>query len=531
MSDEVGIEVDDLVPEAKPSKFKHLTPDTPIECFDFDALGNADRFASRNLDDVLYFSTDKQRVFFSVGEDNRWIRNEGKNAGDVVRRCRSIVDEMKLRAVELLAEAKDLEEKEHPDAEMKFKLAEAMKKWASASANNSVINMASMACLTYNMTTDPDEDFDARPELLATPSQMLELHGDGTITARDIQQGDYVTYSTSVDYDPDILNHEPELITQFRETFVPEKDRWRLIMKALGSAMMGGNQHTLMIVLEGKSGMNGKSQLMEAIRAVLSDYASMGTPSIFRGNFEDKARPDILKTLKKRIVFLAEASKNWELHGDRVKNFTGGDGIPLRRMYSDAYMDVVPQCTPVIYTNAMPRINGADNALKRRILAIEFNRQPKVKDPTIKAKFMASDEVRSYLFAALLQGFTESCQAGIDDVLEEFAMYSKGAFEDVSHLGEFFEWLTDTAQLKVWSPEELAITHGVKSKFVTLKMFHERYMWWIKEHGNKQDGNDKLNFKEFNQALRDMYGWTSIKSGSERWEARSITDLSMFVNS
>lgn len=489
-------------------------PEAQMEDFLHTPNGNGDRFAAMHYGQVLLYSTGRSLVYYSVGKQNRWVCNEGHGAGDVERRSRDVLERMRARA-RSLTEASAGEDDDKGAA---------LFKWALACDNLPAMQMMThTACKTYGMVCDPAQDFDSRWDILATPAQILELRKD--VQVRDILPSDMVTFSTAVEYRPEILEpeHEPELITQFLETFIPDTDKQRLLFKALGTALLGGNAHRLLIILQGKAGTNGKTQLVEAIRTALGGYAGAGTPSIFRGNLDDKPRPDIVRLLKKRFAFLAEASKNWELHGDRVKAITGGDGIPVRRMRENDFEEVIPQFTPVIYTNDMPRVSGADQALKRRMLVIDFDQRPLVEDTTIKQRFLASQSVQEWLLAALVRGYLQSTTEGVTDVQDAFATLTATAFDETSHLGDFFVWLRDSDQLAILDPVDME-AYGIKSKYVALKTMHERYVYWVKEHGNKQDKNDGLSYTEFNDQLKTNYGWSAVKSGVWRWEGRLLRD-------
>lgn len=488
----------------------------PMENFHFTHNGNGDRFVGMFNGEVLLSAQGKTRDFYTSRADGRWYLNEGANAGDIERRCREVVDRMRSRAVVMreIADAAD-------DDAMKER-ALALGKWAHASDNPGAMRlMAEGGCLSWGLVCDGSRDFDNRLDVIATPSQVMELRKDG-IVMRDITPQDRITYSLGVEYRPDL--EEPALVKDYFDTFIPdEKKRW-LIFKALGSALLGGNPGRLLLILKGKS-TTGKTQLVEALRAAYGTYAAVGNPSIFRGNLDDKPRPDVISVLKRRVIFLAEASKSWDLHGDRVKAITGGDGIKVRGMRSDDFLETVPHFTPVFYANEMPRVKGADQALKRRMLVMDFNQSPKVEDPTIKQAFLASLEVREYLLAMLVKGCIAAMNEGLEDVKDEFAAFTVEAFDQTTHLGEFMEWLQDSEQLQTLGAEELAV-YGIKSKFVTVKAMHERYRAWVETHGNKQDKNDSLNYKEFNAQMKENYGWTTASiNGANRWEGRVLKDL------
>lgn len=492
-----------------------------IENFHFTHNGNGDRFAMLFKGEVLLSSRGRERDFYTSRTDGRWYINEGAHAGDLERKCREVVERMRSRAVALGEMAAMTED------EGLGKKAEALGKWAHASDNPGASRlMAEGGCLAYGMVCDGNRDFDNRLDVIATPSQVLELHKEG-VKARDIMPQDMITFSLGVEYRQELVDDVegekmPALLADYFTTFIPDtKKRW-LIFKALGSALLGGNPGRLLLILKGKS-TTGKTQLVEALRAAYGTYAAVGNPSIFRGNLDDKPRPDVISVLKRRVIFLAEASKNWELHGDRVKAITGGDGIKVRGMRSDDFLEVVPHFTPVFYANEMPRVNGADQALKRRMLVMDFNQSPAVEDPTIKQAFLASLEVREYLFAMLVRGLLASMNEGLEDVKDEFAAFTLSAFDETTHLGEFMEWLRDGNQLEILD-EVAQLEYGVKSKYVTVRAMHDRYKYWVEAHGNKQDKNDGLNYKEFNAQLRENYGWESQNIAGLRWTGKILKE-------
>ena len=96
-------------------------------------------------------------------------------------------------------------------------------------------------------------------------------------------------------------------------------------------------------------------------------------------------------------MFFSEASKAWELHGDRVKDLTGGGTITARRMRSDEFEDVRPRFTPVLVTNSLPRIIGRDPALLRRMLVFNFTNRPDVEDPSVRDRFVRDPAVHDWL--------------------------------------------------------------------------------------------------------------------------------------
>lgn len=343
------------------------------------------------------------------------------------------------------------------------------------------------------------------------------------LTTRPVRRDDMITYQTDTRYNPDILENPPWLVTDYLSTFIPDEARQKMIFKALGSCLVGGNQHRMFIIIQGKS-TTGKTQLAEALLATLgADYATIASASVFRGHQDDKPRPDILKAVSKRIAIFSEASKAWELHADRVKDLTGGGTITARLMRENEYVEVKPNFTPVLITNALPKIVGADPALLRRMLVFEFDQRPLVEDPTIRDRFVNSPDVHEWLLARLVRGYVESVEETLADVIVAQGLTTMGAFESLTHLGSFFRWLTDTDQLLAVSDEDQG-TYGIKSTYVTLKDMYDRYAFWVKEYGAQRDRHEKLDYESFNEQLKNN-GWERTKSGSWRWVGKQLIPL------
>lgn len=472
----------------------------PMEYFRLSENGNGDRFAARYVDEVRCDNTGRIRRWYVADPFNRWVLD---STGEVIRRARRVVDTMFDRGRDLGEDGGDL-------------LAHARR----SDSNQALKNMAISGADTHGLLIDAMVEFDARRDILAAGSTAIELLDNG-IRVRALDRADMVTRDTGVAYVPSRLDGPPPMVVDFLRTFVPDEQRQRLLFKVLGLALYGANTHRLFVVLKGATS-TGKTQLVEAISNALGPYAEMSQASIFRGHMDDKPRPDILNAVTRRLTFLSEAGASWELHGDRVKDMTGGGAIPARGMHKDEFITVQPQFTPFLVTNEMPRIRGVDAATRRRILVIEFAHKPDVEDKTIKQKFIHDPEVLEWLLARIVAGYEDAARSGIEDALDAFAFDTATAFEDLTHTGEFLAWLNDTGQLESVSIEEQN-TYGVKSTYATLEEMYDRYLYWVKHRGNRQDRYDALSIKDFGKDLRASHGWEVVTSGQKRWLAKRLS--------
>lgn len=492
-----------------------------LEFFHLSERGDADRFASRNADRVRCDVTGRRREFFYVDDDKRWVHDV---SGEVTVYAGELVDEMADRGQVLKHEweqARDLHDRDsgtYPDPGPEPKLAE----WARSRESTAALrSMPALGCELHGMMVVASREFDRRRELLAAGNAVFELYPE--VRTRQLEPDDMVTYNTGVAYRSERLASPPDLVAEYLGTFMPDPERVRLVFKLLGSTLVGHNAHRLFVIFQGGT-TTGKSQLMEAVDKCLGTYSATGSSSVFRGHLDEKPRADLLRLMQKRLVVFNEASKAWELHGDRVKDLTGGGDVAVRDLYSSTLVNEEPFFTPVVVTNEMPRITGVDPGLKRRMVVVEFTERPAVERPGVKREFTSSVEVQEWLLARLIQGYMESVAEGLDDVLQAFTLDTARAFEDLTHVRAFKVWLIDTEQLSR-VPERDREAYGIKNTYVRLIDLYDRYTYWVKNYGNQRDKRELLSYQDFNIELRQAHGWEDVVSGKRRWLGWQLSDM------
>lgn len=359
-----------------------------------------------------------------------------------------------------------------------------------------------------------EDDLDARLDDVATPSGIVNLL---TGEFRKATADDLCTRVVAVDHDPDATS---PLLDQYLETFVPDPADQEVLFAILGTILRGGNPGRLFPIFLGGT-TSGKSQLVAALDALLGDYICTINASVFRGNLDDKPRPDLVRAMHHRIAYAVEASKIWELHADQVKRITGGDAVPYRDLYAQS-VEKTPRFTPLIVTNEMPRVKGADQAFRRRMLTFTFDRTlpPELEDTRIKERFIHDEGCRRALLARIVAGArSDLLREGIRWTLmpHKYAEATLESFGQLDHVDEFVEWLRDRDIIQVVDMSETPVSHCAKATEL-----HEWYTVWIKKHGDKKDRAESLNLKDFGHALRER-GWTAKPSGGTRWLGVKLT--------
>lgn len=300
-------------------------------------------------------------------------------------------------------------------------------------------------------------------------------------------------------------------LENYLETFLPDPLDQRFVFAVLGRALIAGNKtRTFPIILGGTT--SGKSQLIAAVHKVIGTYACAIGASVFRGNLDDKPRPDLVKAMYTRLAYATEASKSWSLHGDQIKRLTGGDAFPYRNLY-DGTVNAYPRFTPLIVSNEMPRIPGADTALKRRILVMKFDRTLEVgkEDPKVKQRFLNDMRCLEAILARLVAGARDPITEDVANIPERYALATMNAFGELDHVEEFLQWMKDMDAL-LPAPEGTPVSQMAKASEL-----YDWYSLWVKRYGDKIDKQDMLGLKSFGQKLRDDLGWESKTSAGVRW--------------
>lgn len=329
---------------------------------------------------------------------------------------------------------------------------------------------------------------------------------------RPSRPADLNTRSCAVAYDPAARS---DLLDEFLATFLPDELDQRFVFAVLGQALRAGNEtRTFPLVVGGTT--SGKSQLFAALHRLLGSYACAVGSSVFRGNLDDRPRPDLVHATYTRLAVASEASKGWALHGDQVKRLTGGDPLPYRNLYGQV-VNVLPRFTPVLVTNEVPRITGADRALRRRIIVVRFDVSlpPDREDPEFKKRFVASDEVARALLARLVRGARDAVAGELKKIPTRYVLATMDAHGELDHVDEFLAWLRDEGVLAEAGDD----TPG--RELAKASALHEHYVAWITKHGDKIDKQDALNLRALGEALRQR-GWTTRMAAGTRWVGQRL---------
>ena len=145
------------------------------------------------------------------------------------------------------------------------------------------------------------------------------------------------------------------------------------LQRVIGYSLTGSTREQCLFVLYG-AGSNGKSTLLEVIRALMGDYGRSADMASFLETRADKVREDLADLHGARFVSAVEVEKGRHLAEATIKQLTGGDAISARFLFKDRFQ-FTPRFKIFLAVNHKPGVRGADDGIWRRLRLIPFERK------------------------------------------------------------------------------------------------------------------------------------------------------------
>ena len=206
---------------------------------------------------------------------------------------------------------------------------------------------------------------------------------------------------------------------------------------------------------------------------------------MFRTKRDDAPRPDIRKSIPRRVIVAEEANSEWRLHADTIKQMTSGSKIEARGMRSDEFVERAPAFVPFIATNDYPEVLYADTAVKRRLLAIPFTEQvmPGEDDVNFRERFTEHD--RQPVLAWMIEGYEEYCVKSLDDRPRRVRAATADLRGALSPIDQFI-----VSSCNLFGPDKIG----------AVRLYHAFRDWW-EEEGRRDTECPTLT--KFGRALTD----------------------------
>lgn len=210
------------------------------------------------------------------------------------------------------------------------------------------------------------------------------------------------------------------------------------IVQYLGITLTGSIREQCFVVLYGQ-GDNGKSVLLNIIRALMGDYGKAAPPNVFLEKKHGDGIPNDLADLQgARFVVDIETKERIHFNEQRIKAVTGGEPVKARFLNKE-FFEYVPQFKLWIASNHRPTISGTDKGIWRRIRLVPFDavipEHKKIKDLD---KLIVREELPGILNKAL-QGCLAWQKAGKLISPEVVRLTTEEYQKDMDILGQFIE--------------------------------------------------------------------------------------------
>jgi len=306
--------------------------------------GNGELIAALYAERLRY---DHDRGAWLLWDGTRW-RPDKK--GEV----RSLAVEAARRRGETALEILDLD------------LAKRTERWALGSESGARLREALNHARNLRPIGIEHAELDADPWVLGCPNGVLDLR---TGTLRSAAPDDLITCATGVPFDPQAPAPRWERFLQ--EICVGDAELVEALARAAGYSLTGITREQVIFMCLG-DGANGKSTFLNALGAVLGDYAGHATSGCFeQPHHGETLSNDVAMLAGKRLVTVEETGENRCLYEQRVKQMTGGDPITARFLYRE-HFTFFATFKLWMATNYRPRIAGTDNGIWRRVREIPF---------------------------------------------------------------------------------------------------------------------------------------------------------------
>lgn len=300
----------------------------------------------------------------------RWAKDENHEAVSQIRvylreRAREVLTSAASAAKEAgsLAEAQKIRERGEREARI-------------LRDKHNVVAVEQLARSNAESRATP-EDFDVDPLLLGTPGGTVDLR---TGEIREARPEDMITRLTRVAP----LPGRPALWLRFLdETFGGNEDLIAFLQRLLGYALTGEIREQKIFFAYG-TGANGKSVLLDTIMHIMGDYARSAPDTLLLATQSEKHPTDLAGLQGARLVVGSEVPRGRIWDEARLKKLTGGDQVTARFMRGN-FFSFTPQFTLMIAGNTLPHFMGMDEAIRRRMVVIPFERTvpPDQRDPLL----------------------------------------------------------------------------------------------------------------------------------------------------
>lgn len=352
-------------------------------------------------------------------------------------------------------------------------------KWSLISEKKKVMQSSiELAVSEPGIGIDP-EDLDRNPWLLNCPNGTVDLlTGELKPHARE----NLLSKLTACDYDPQ--SDCPRWRSALQMIFDGDEELIGYIQRALGYSICADVSAQSLFLCFG-TGRNGKNTVLDTVRALLKDYATVASPRVLLSAGQNDHPAVIADLLGARFVPTSEVDEGERLAESLVKRLTGDSTIKARFMREN-WFEFRITFKLWMAVNSKPEIHGTDEGIWRRVKVIPFDMAiPREKVVPNLSEILIREEGPAIL-AWLVKGCLDWQGGGLQEperVLSATAAYR--VEEDA--IADFLDHAaTDHRQHPVLSEKARVKTQDLYARYVDwCKLCGERTVLTARKFGSK----------------------------------------------
>jgi putative DNA primase/helicase len=331
-------------------------------------LGNAERLITRYGKDLMYVADGGAIGWYAWDEQlGHWSRELGEMRSQMMAQETAKAIRSEARALDQGGPGKDESKLDHTDR------VDGLYKFATGSGNAGRLEAMLRTAQPQLTRRGRDLDADARLLNLANGTMDLGINLDvgGELACRKPERGDLISRRASTVWDP---NAQAPRFLAFLEEILPDPEVRLFLQRFFGYCLTGEIGEQCMLLFYGR-GANGKSTLLNVIRAVLGDYvAGVPVTSLLdaRAGKGGEPSPDLARLPGARLVLASEPERKSRLSSAMIKQLTGGEPITVRPLWGE-FFEFTPQFKLVLTFNARPIVPADDDGMWRRLLMVGFD--------------------------------------------------------------------------------------------------------------------------------------------------------------
>jgi len=307
-------------------------------------VGNAQRFKDMYGNIVKYIPEPKQ---FAIYNGKYWVISY---KGEIERMARMVFKTIKEEALKV------------QDSVKRQALIKHANKSESEQRLKAMINLLkSEENIAMSIT-----EFDKDPKMLNCNNGTINLR---TGQLMPHQAENYFMKIINVDYNQ---NAQCPMFISFLNKIFKNNDRViGYLKRVIGYSLAGLTNEQCLFILQGV-GSNGKSVLIDVLRALFNNYSCNAEFKTFTKQASQSIRNDVARMANARFVTAVEGDKKASLDESLIKAMTGGDTITARFLHKE-FFDYEPTFKIFLVTNFLPKISNSGHSIWRRIKIINFD--------------------------------------------------------------------------------------------------------------------------------------------------------------